>query len=70
MGVGICVGVGTNAGVAVDAGVGVDVGGDVGVGVAVGSGWVQAISSPTPTSTMVSRRSSIGRILAAGARAD
>ncbi len=33
--------------------------------VAVGSGWVQAVSSPTPTSTMVSQRIRMGGIVAA-----
>ena len=43
--------------------VGVGVGSNVCVGGAVGSGWAQAVSSPTPTSTMVTQRNRIGGIL-------
>ncbi len=59
MGPGIGVGIGVGAGVAVLGG------GNVDKGVAVGSGWVQAVSSPTPANTMVSERSRMGGIIAA-----
>ena len=77
-GAGVAVGVGR--GVGVDVGIGggvgvgnsgVEVGASVGVGVSVSaavgadSGWAQAVSSPMPTSTMVSQRNRMGGILAA-----
>ena len=68
-GVGVAVGVGRGVGVNVGVGVGgsgVEVGASVGVGVSigvlvgVGPGWAQAVSSPTPTSTMVSQSDRMG----------
>ena len=56
---------GIDVGVGVGAGPGIGVGVGLGAGVAVGSGWVQAVSSPTPANTMVSQRSSMGGIIAA-----
>ena len=65
VGVGAGPGIGVGVGVGLGAGVAVRDGSNVDDGVAVGSGWVQAVSSPTPANTMVSQRSRMGGIIAA-----
>ncbi len=69
MGIDVGVGVGAGRGIGVGVGLGTGVavcdGGNVRDGVAVGSGWVQAVSSPTPANTMVSQRRRMGDIIAA-----
>ena len=73
MGIGVGVGVRVvptvvpTVGVAVAVVVVANVGVGVAVDMGVASGWVQAASSPKPTSTMVSHRISMGPILAAAA---
>ncbi len=63
VGVGARADAGVGPGVAVEVGVGTGVGVGIGCGVGVGSGGTQAVSSPTPTSAMVSQRIRMGVIL-------
>ena len=66
----VAVATGVRVGVAVGAAAAADVGVGAGVGVrvGVGSGPAQAVSSPTPMSTMVSQRIRMRRIVATAAR--